>query len=85
MDNCLTYFKHLSGNEFVIAMMNVSDGKRNGIAYFHEMGLPAYSNKGLELTDCFTNEKLGVLGEIYFADVNPHDCIVLKGRIVNLK
>lgn len=78
------FFKHLSDNEYIIAMFNMTDKEKKLYASFVEAGIPAYSNKGFFLTDCFTGKELGVFKDLYTCTVDAYDCVILKGRVVNV-
>jgi len=78
------FVRFLSDNEYVIGLFNLSEEKQKFAVSFIEMGLQIYSGKGLSLSDCFTGEDMGIFKETYSCTIPAHDCVMLKGRVVNL-
>jgi len=77
------YFKILSDNEYILAFINYDDNPKDISAYFAEMGIPYSSEMGLEMTDIFTGEKLGMVRDFIRKTVPAHDCIVFKGALIH--
>lgn len=81
-DKLLTFIKHLSNNEFVIAYYNLSEQQQNINCIFADAGLPYTSGYGFSMTDIFTGEELGVKRDYYIASVPGHDCRLYKCKLV---
>lgn len=75
------FAKVLSDNEFAILFTNLSDEKRRSELYFENIGLTAASGLGLEMTDVFTGESIGVKKEYMKLDLEPHDCAMFICKI----
>ena len=69
-----TFVKVLSDNEFAVLFTNLSEDARRCELYFENMGITAASGYGLEMTDCFTGENIGVKKEYIHMRLEPHDC-----------
>lgn len=78
-------FKHLSDNEYAVAMFNVYDAEKSGILPYYEIGLDPLCGYGLELRDVFTGEKLGVMKDYAEAMVPAGGCRVFLARLVPVK
>ena len=79
-DSGLTLFKHLSDNEFAVGYFNFSNGDARVPFIFADAGLPYESGLGLQLTDAFTGEDLGVYRDYYNVRLHGHQCQVLLAR-----
>ena len=77
-------FKILSGNEYVLMVVNFSDEEKNITSYFTEMGIPYSSDMGLDLVDVFTGEKKGIIRDFITTTVKAHSCVMLKGKLVHV-
>lgn len=75
--------KLMSNGEYALMLVNYGDDETTITVFFKDMGLPYSSGKGMELTDVFTGEKLGVKNDFLMKKVAPHSCLLYKGRIVN--
>lgn len=77
------YFKHLSNNEYAIAYFNYSDGWADVHTCLSDFGLTNESGMGLEITDAFTGECLGVFKEYFVAPhVLSHGIKVYTAKVV---
>ena len=81
------FVRHLANNEFVLAYFNFSD--KVGMTYhysgaFADIGIPYESGYGLELTDVFTGENLGVKKDYFVPQVEAHGCKMYKAKLVRL-
>lgn len=74
--------KPLTNGEFAICMVNFSDAKARGSFAFWDMGLPASSGYGFELYDCWEHKSLGKHFERFTADIESHDCVMLRAKLV---
>lgn len=77
----LILVKHMSGNEFAIALVNLTDDDRHFFLCLEDIGLPVTSGKGLRMKDAFTDEDLGVIKEKMNTRVAAHDCRVFIAKI----
>ncbi|MDD3412118.1 MAG: hypothetical protein PHY12_15040, partial [Eubacteriales bacterium] len=82
-DAAYTFIRHLSNNEFALAFFNFAEQDAKIDCLFSDMGLPYPSGVGLELTDVFTGEKLGVKRDAYKADVAAHGCRLFRARLAH--
>lgn len=76
------FMKHLSDGEYAFAFYNFTESDADVPVYFEEMGLPYSAPYSFEMTDVFTNEKVGVYKEIFRPIVGSHDCKVYIARLV---
>ena len=84
-DCTYTFIRHLSGNEFVLAFFNLAGNCPNPAdiaCQLSDIGLPYSSGVGLEMTDVFTGETLGVRRDDFVAHVPGHDCRLYRCRLV---
>ncbi len=72
--NIKVFVKHLSGNEIAVAFVNFDDRDRGVDFYFEDAGIPAASGYGLNMTDVFTGENIGVKKEYLKRQIKAHDC-----------
>ncbi|MEG2597050.1 MAG: glycoside hydrolase family 27 protein [Oscillospiraceae bacterium] len=82
------FIRHLSNHEFVLAHFNFAD-KADGEygcygCSFDDIGIPFSSGYGLELTDVFTGENMGVKQDYFLPPVEAHGCKVYKGKLVRV-
>ena len=75
------FVKLLSDNEIAVLFANLSDGKSFMPFYFEDMGIPAASGYGLEMTDVFTGESIGIKKEFVRIDMEAHDCAMYICRL----
>lgn len=81
-DKLLSFIKHLSNNEFVIAYYNLSEQEQNINCIFADAGVPYASGYGFSMKDVFTGEELGVKRDYHIASVPGHDCKLYKCKLV---
>ncbi|MGI5895128.1 MAG: alpha-galactosidase [Candidatus Merdivicinus sp.] len=83
------FVRHLSNNEFALAYFNFADEEvrsRNTVSgAFDSLGIPYDSGYGLELTDMFTGEKLGVKRDYFIPRPDVHDCRLYHAKLVKVK
>lgn len=77
-------FKILSNNEYILMFVNYDDTDVTMTAYFTEMGIPYSSGMGLDFTDVFTGEKLGIVRDFISRKVPAHSCVMFKGILTNV-
>ncbi|MCQ2456621.1 MAG: glycoside hydrolase family 27 protein [Clostridia bacterium] len=75
-----TYFKHLSNNEFALAMFNFSDDAGNGDFRPWEIGLTRNAGFSLDMREVFTGEELHGVNDFIWTPLAPHDCKVFIGK-----
>lgn len=78
---CKAFAKLLSNNETAIMLVNMGEDDDSCNFYFEDIGITASSGLGLELTDAFTNESIGVKKEFMRFPVKAHDCAVFIGKL----
>lgn len=79
-----TCFRHLSGNNYAIGLFKPYQGKRRMMLSFREIGFDVKSGYGFELTDAFTDEKLGVFNEYVDVPLDDAGCAVFLAKLVKL-
>ena len=87
-DNRYFFVRHLADNEFALAYINMADSKTPTYSFcgsFADIGLPVESGYGLELTDMFTGENIGVKSDYFNPEVAAHDCKLYHAKLVALK
>lgn len=82
-DQLLTFIKHLSNREFIIAYYNLFEEERQINCILADAGIPYASGYGLEIEDLFTGEPAGIVRDYHLVDVPGHDCRLFKCRLVN--
>lgn len=83
-DNLLIYSKQLAGGDIAIGFFNLNDGRVQGRLNLDEIGLPFSTGKTLELTELWTGEKSSVKNATLITDLEPFDCAVFRGKVVDL-
>ncbi len=81
-DASFTFLRHLSGGEFVLAYINLSDAETRVNCEFADIGLPAGSGMALQLRDVFTGEEIGPRTDFYSPAVPGHDLKLYLCRMV---
>ncbi len=83
-ENVFALIRPLSGGDYAIGMFNFGDKKSEMSLQFYDIGLPAASGRGLELYDCYTHSVIGTFTERYAAQIESHDCVVFRAKVVKL-
>ena len=65
-------------------MVNFGEHRGMGTLCFWDMGLPTASGYGFEMYDCWEHNTEGRFTERYSCDIEPHDCKVLRARLVKM-
>ncbi len=81
-DQLLTFMKHLSNNECVIAYFNLFEEPQDITCIFADTGVPYASGYGFSMKDVFTGEELGVKRDYHKVSVPGHDCRLYRCRLV---
>ena len=74
--------KPLFGGDYAIGFFNFGDKKSEMSLQFYDIGLPYSSGRALELYDCHTHQTIGTFTERYAAQVESHDCMVFRAKVV---
>ena len=82
-DSSFTLFRHLSGNEFALAFVNMSEAETLMHCELVDLGLPVSSGLALELYDTFTGEAVGRQSDFFNPTVSGHDMKLYIGRMVS--
>ena len=86
--NKCVLFRHLSNGEFALAFFNFNEESEYAVETygfsFDDIGIPFECGYGLELTDVFTGENIGVKREAFIPQVKPHSCKVYRGKLVKM-
>lgn len=77
-----TWAKHLEGGDIAIGMFNMSDHAQAPWFGLSDLGLDHTAGRALEITDLWTGEVLGTFYDIFRTRVEPHDCKMLRCRVV---
>ena len=78
-------FKHLSNNEYVVAMFNPYEQDLKVMLSFYEIGLDPLLGYGFDMKDVFSGENIGIQKEYMDVEVKAGDCRVFKGKLVSVK
>ena len=84
-DSYFTLFRHLSGGEFALAFVNMSEAETLMHCELVDLGLPVASGLALEVKDAFTGEALGKKFDYFNQKVNGHDMKLFLCRMVPLR
>ena len=84
-ENVMAFVKPLSNGDYGIAMFNFSDKRSEMSLQFWDIGLSAAAGRGLSMYDCWEHKELGVFTERFVTEIEPHDCVVLRGKVVKAK
>lgn len=77
--------KPMSDGSLAIALVNLGDKKAEMSLQFWDMGIPAAAGMGLEMYNCWDRKSEGVFTERYAAQIEPHDCIVFRAKLVKTR
>ena len=80
-DSALSFIRHLDGGEFAIGLFNLSDADGQITFPFANAGMPCHCGYGLELTDVFTGENLGIKQDYLTPEVGARGCRIFLARI----
>lgn len=81
-DKLLTFIKHLSNQEFIIAYYNLHEEEQEMHCIFADVGLPYTSGYGFDMTDVFTGEHIGSKRDYHIVSVPGHDCRLFRCRLI---
>ena len=77
--------KALENGDYAIGMFNFGDRRGQASFPFWDMGLPTASGYGFEMYDCWEHKTDGVYTERYTVDIEPHDCKVVRAKLVKVR
>ncbi len=83
-DRVYNFIKHLSNNEYALGFFNLNEEERLHTVYLHDIGIPKNSGCGLEITDVYTGEKLGIVRDRVSVRLAAHDSKVYKAKVIDL-
>ena len=81
-NSSFTLFRHLSGNEFALAFVNMSEAEALLHCELVDLGLPVSSGLALDLRDAFTGESVGKKADYFNPTVPGHDMKLYIGKMV---
>ena len=81
-DASYTLFRHLSGGEFALAFINLSEAETTIHCELVDLGLPVSSGFALSVKDVFTGEDLGQRSDYFNQQVPGHDMRLCLCRLV---
>ena len=81
-DASYTLFRHLSGGEFALAFINLSEAESTIHCELVDLGLPVASGFALSVKDVFTGEDLGQKSDYFNQQVPGHDMRLCLCRLV---
>ncbi|MCL1845913.1 MAG: glycoside hydrolase family 27 protein [Defluviitaleaceae bacterium] len=81
MENVFSLIKPLSGGDYAVAMINISDQKGEMSLQFYDIGLPNASGMGFDFYDCWKHESIGFFTERISLDIEPHECRVFRLKV----
>ncbi|MCM1263128.1 MAG: glycoside hydrolase family 27 protein [Butyrivibrio sp.] len=84
IEDVIIYSKQLENGDIAIGMFNLSDEKAQARFNLDEIGLPFSTGKTLELTELWSGEVSGVKNATFICELQPYDCAVFRGRVVDL-
>jgi len=80
-DDRTVVFKHLSNNEYILAIFNFTDKDREFYQNFYDLGLPLNSGYGLSGYEIFSGEKVDNEKECIITFVPTHDCKLFRLKL----
>jgi alpha-galactosidase len=84
-ENVFSLVKMMSDGSYAIGMFNFGDRAGEMSLQFWDIGLPYSSGKGFEIYDCYKHETVGVFTERFVTTVEPHDSLVFRAKLVDVK
>jgi len=81
-DCAYTLLKFLSDGSFVLGYFNLCPKEAEILCSFTDCGVPYGTGCGIEMTDVFTGETLGVKRDYFNPKIPRHDCRLYHCRIV---
>lgn len=75
------FIRHMADGSFVIGMFNFRDYRSGTLFIFNDAGLPTSSGYGLDITDIFTGEHIGVKQDYFMPSLEPHTCKLYRATL----
>ncbi|MBQ5590309.1 MAG: glycoside hydrolase family 27 protein [Clostridia bacterium] len=78
--------KMLSNGDYAIGIFNFTDenaNKWNTHFTLEKLGLPESTGKTLEMKNLWTGETTVIKNGVFFADVEPHDCLLFRAKVID--
>ncbi|MCH5325040.1 MAG: glycoside hydrolase family 27 protein [Eubacterium sp.] len=83
-ENVFALVKPLSDGSYGIGLFNFGDRTSEMSLQFWDLGITSAAGRGLEFYDCYKHENIGVFSERFVANVEPHDSMMFKAKVVKL-
>ena len=84
-EHAYTIFRHLSGGEFALAFINLSEAEETIHCELVDLGLPVSSGYALEVSDVFTGDSFGRKTDYFNQRVPGHDMRLFLCRLVKAR
>lgn len=81
-DGRITWVKLLDNGDYAIGLFNMSDNTAYCHCEFWDIGLPKLSGYSLRIRDLWNKKDLGNFKEHFGQWLEPHDCMMLRARLV---
>ncbi len=75
----------MSDGGYAIGLFNFGDRSGEMSLQFWDIGLTYASGRGLEMYDCWNKKNLGVFTERFVTTIEPHDCVMLRAKVVKIR
>ena len=83
-EDMLIYARYLSDGDIAIGCFNLSENKSMARLNMDELGLPFSTGKTLKLKELWTGEETPVQNAVMMKELEPFDCAVYRGKVVDL-
>ncbi len=84
-ENVFALVKPMSDGGYAIGLFNFGDRSGEMSLQFWDIGLTYASGRGLEMYDCWNKKNLGVFTERFVTTIEPHDCVMLRAKVVKIR
>lgn len=81
-ENVFALVKPLSNGDYGIGIFNFGDRNGEMSLQFWDMGISYAAGRGLQIYDCWEHKDLGLFTERFCTILKPHDCMVLRAKVV---
>ncbi len=82
-EDCFIMARLLNNGDFAIGLFNLSDDVSNFYFCMAELGLNRSCGKKLVMTNLWTGDVSETCDYRYTASIAPHDCLLLRAKVVN--
>lgn len=83
-EDLLIYARYLADGDVAIGCFNLSENKGTARLNMDELGLPFSTGKTLKLKELWTGEETTVKNSVMMKELEPFDCAVYRGKVVDL-